>query len=92
MASDQEVKPQGAAKEEAREDDYNPTHEHTRVVGCANVTDIGCRIARMPSALDMFVINCHGMTNRHGDRYQNGLGSIDSKSMNGAGEPSEGRA
>ena len=45
VVTGQEVKPQGSAKEEAREDDYKPTHEHTRVLGCANVTDIVCRIA-----------------------------------------------
>ena len=50
VVTGQEVKPQGSAKEEAREDDYKPTHEHTRVLGCANVTDIVCRIARMPNA------------------------------------------
>ena len=29
----------------------------------------------------MFVIYCHGMTNRHQDRYPNGVESIDNKSM-----------
>ena len=94
VVAGQEVKTAGGAEE----GDHPPTHEHTRVVGCAGVTDIGCRTARMLYAFvvmlegiwDMFVLIIRRKTDDPRNRYPRKGSVTDNQSVTRERELSEG--